>query len=230
MKKTLTLVLALLFVLAAFAGCTGKEAETANPDEFKTDVGNSEAKTEPDLSALKTMSDVYALEGQTRCQTGMSGDYFVYAFQINGEGDYYQAVALISEDISEDLWNLDWMDPEYEEKETKLTEKLEVVRCENLIKYQLTREEMDALVGKTWKELYDTDEWYNTGWNLIDWEFWNVHGPYAYNMVMEGYEGNPDDFDEEDMMTMKIKSVEIDTEGYSDLTWVELDDEGKLIG
>ena len=79
---------------------------------------------------------------------------------------------------------------------------------EDLTGQKLTQEEMDALAGKTGRELMEAG-WYTNGYNLEDMEFWMGYGPFEYTVAFNEKvaEENWDTFEEEDIADMTVKSV-----------------------
>lgn len=215
MKKVLSVLLVILLTLSVLAGC----AISGGSNPAETAVSGTGA-----VDDCKTMSDVFALENRQNEQTALYGDYFIYAFEL--DGTYYQAIAEISEDIEEELWALDWADPDHDAKQAELIGPKELIRLVNLSDEIIPQEELDALVGKTGQDLLD-DGWYNSGWNLDNMEFWMNKGAFSYTVIMEGEVGNYEDFDDEDIGALVIKSVSCT--GIGDATNVELDEDGVLI-
>jgi len=128
---------------------------------------------------------------------------------------------LVPADVSEALFDLDWEDPNRDEKERELISPLKVVSIDNLTESIPSQEELDKLVGKTGAELFD-DGWYNSGWSLYDMEnptFYMSKGPYSYNMVMIGDIADPENFEEEDVGLLVVKSVTFDS--ISDPTYLD---------
>lgn len=210
MKKVLSVLLVILLTLSVLAGC----GKTAQPT----------ASAAVSVEDCKTMNDVFALENKQNEQTALYGDYFIYAFEL--DGTYYQAIAEITEDIEDALWALDWADPDHDAKQAELIGPKELIRLVNLSDEIIPQEELDALVGKTGQDLLD-DGWYNSGWNLDNMEFWMNKGAFSYTVIMEGEVGNYEDFDDEDLGALVIKSVTCT--GIGDATNVELDENGVLI-
>ena len=83
---------------------------------------------------------------------------------------------------------------------------LKISRLENLSEMLPSQEEMNKWVGKTGQDLFDAD-WTNSGWNLDEMVFWMNYGAFQYDVVMEGEVKTPDDFGDEDINSLVVKSV-----------------------
>lgn len=202
MKKILALCLMLLLSLSLI-GC-----------------GQQQQQTGDSPSEIETIGDAQRISSGENEQEALYGDYYIYAFE--SDGTCYRAIAAVPAEISDELWDLDWDDP----KKSELVAPLPVEKLENLSEMIPSQEELDSLVGKTAQELFD-DGWYNTGWNLTDMEFWMNYGPFSYTVVLDGDVGNYEDFEEDDMAPLVVKSISCD--GLGDATSIELDEDGKLV-
>ena len=195
MKKVLCLVLALLAILMLAACGQQGEDGAADPGEAIS------------VDSLKTFGDILALEAE-EAQYGYSEDCLAYAFKA---GDaYYRATANLSADTSAALWDIDILAEDAEEKFSEIVGPLEIDQLENLNDQMLTREEMDALVGKTGQELWD-DGWSSSGHDLETMQFWLNYGPFLYTVTFDGEVGEDqwDSFDDiEDTKELTVKSVE----------------------
>lgn len=190
--KTLLCLLTAACLLCTVAACGSSKTEAASAPA---------AAEEP---AFKTMSDVFAYES---INSGFSETKYVYVFEK--DGIIYRAVAELTRDASEIIWNLDLFDEHYDEKVIEAVAPLPIAQLENLTERIPTQTELDALIGKTGQELKD-EGWTISGWQLDDMEFTLEHGPFAYTVVMEGdYTPNENyDFDEDaDFGPLKVKSV-----------------------
>ncbi|MBQ1619665.1 MAG: hypothetical protein II094_01595, partial [Oscillospiraceae bacterium] len=110
------------------------------------------------------------------------------------------------EDVADAVFALDFEDPQHDEKLNALIAPLEVVRIDNLNDTILTQEQLDALVGKTGEELFN-EGWTNSGWNLQDMEFYMSYGAFDYLVTFEGSVDNYEDFEEEDINPLVVKSA-----------------------
>lgn len=219
MKKTLSLLLVLVMALTLLSACGQSGGSGGNG-------GNADAAGGAvDIDSLNTIGDVLALNSEGSTQYALYGDYFIYAFEQDGAT--YQVIAEVPEDASEALWALEWDDPDHDAKLAELVGPLEIIRCTNLNDGIPSQEELDKLVGKTAGELME-DNWFSGGWNLDNMEFWMNHDTYSFTVILEGeIEKDFDEFEDEDMYPLVVKSITCD--GIGDATYIELDDDGKLI-
>ena len=135
MKKLLTVLLAALLILGCLA-CAKKEEKPAEAPAA--------------LSQFKTLGDVWDFE----CPAyGCEGDQYVRLFAMDGL--YYRADAALTEELFQQLMDVDIFDPEAEQKTKALVAELPIEHLYNLSEVLLSQAEMDALVGKTGQELLD---------------------------------------------------------------------------
>lgn len=191
--KTLLCLLTAACLLCTMAACGSSKTEAA-----PSPAAAAEAP------AFQTMGDVFAYESMN---SGNSETKYVYVFEKDGV--IYRAVAELPANVSETIWNLDFFDEHYDEKVLEAVAPLPIAQLDNLTERIPAQAELDALIGKTGRELMD-DGWTISGWQLDDMEFTLDHGSFAYTVVMEGdYTPNENyDFDEEvDFPPLKVKSI-----------------------
>ena len=136
MKKYLLIALAIVMMFCA-ASCGSQPAE-------KTEEGSTE---------LKTLGDVFALETQD-FQDLLDKDVYGCAFTY--EGRMMRVVADVPEGLYDEIDKLDMSDYEkYEEEKKKLLSEVEVKLSEDITDQILGEEDLEALKGKTGKELLD---------------------------------------------------------------------------
>ena len=146
-----------------------------------------EGPTDVPLEDVKTFNDILALP-YSGYSTG--NGHFVFAFYYQGEE--YRAIANLTEKQEEELFALDWEDPEYDQKYYALLAPIAVDRIEKLS--DLTPPAEDAeIVGKKLSEVLEIEDWYTSGYNLEDMEFYLTHGEFGYNAKVE-VEGEIDPF------------------------------------
>ena len=158
-------------------------------------------ETHVDLDAVTALGQLLGLP-----EYGYTCTEEKYAYGFEQDGMIYRAVAQMEPGVFDAFMELDWEDEAYEEKKIGLISDLPVIRIDNLTEGIPSQEEMDQYVGMTGEELLN-DGWYNSGWNLEDMVFYMDHGPYSYEMVMEGDVEDPMEFEEEDMYPLIVKSV-----------------------
>lgn len=207
MKKTIILILTFAFVLAVFAGCSQKTDNVTNPSD------NSSA----DVSSFKTIGDIIN-SGIESVQSANTDEHYIYVFQIDQV--YYRAIANLTPELSQSLFDLDFDDKDYESKLKDIVSPLTIDKLENLNDTVIPQEELDKLVGKTGEDLLN-DGWSSgMGYNLETMEFWLNKGAFEYTVVFDGKLENSDDFNEEEAIKpLVIKSVTLN--GIGDATNVE---------
>jgi len=162
---------------------------------------------------LEKVDKLGELLGLPEYGSSMSEDKYVYAFEQDGV--IYRAVAALPTDVSEALWDLDWEDEQYEEKEKALLAPLKILEINNLSEGIPSQYELDKLIGKTGGELLENG-WYCTGWTYEDAVFYMGHGPYNYLVTFNEKVDNWDNFNEyEDLNDMTVSSVTYD--GFGDV-------------
>ena len=187
MKKTLAIFLAILMAAAAFTACgsSGKDGSAA-------------------AGEFKTIGDLIQAENVEERQSGYTDHHYVYVYEQ--DGTFYRAVADLSEAVSAQLDELDILADDYDAKLTEVISPLVIARLENLSETLPSQEEMNKWVGKTGEDLFNAD-WTNAGWNLDEMVFWMNYGVFQYDVVMEGEVKDPDDFGDEDINSLVVKSV-----------------------
>jgi len=218
MKKAIGLILTFVLLLFLMSACaqSGSSAPAAQ--------SQASADGKAAIDSLKTIGDAMALGGDNT-QYAAYGNCFVYAFEFSGA--YYRLIALMPEETTTAIFDLDWSDEDHDEKLEKLVAPLAIDHMDNLSENIPTQAEMDALIGKTGEELM-ADGWTSWGWNLDTLEFHMDHGGYSFLIVFDGSVEDYDSFDEyEDIKTWTVKSIEY--EGIGDATDIELDDDGNPI-
>ena len=189
MKKTFLIILA-LFVSALMLVSCGEKTEESSFD----------------VDSIKTLGDILKLEAESP-QSAQYENLLIYVFELNG--NYYRAKADLTPEQSDALWDLSFMDDDYDAKFSEIVSDIAVTSVENLSEQILTESQLKSLVGKTGQELFD-EGWENgNGYNLENMEFWMDYGPFEYSVIMEGHidESEYDTFSEDKISDMKVKSV-----------------------
>lgn len=152
MKKTLILLLAALLTLSALA-CAGNEAKPVEAAPAPTAQQPTEApKTEtpaPD-DGFKTLGDVLDCESPA---SGYSDDLYIYVFVKDGV--YYRAEADITEKISQSLSDIDFFDPDRDQKTRDLLSDLPIRKLYDLSEVLIPQADLSALAGRTGQDLLD---------------------------------------------------------------------------
>ena len=232
MKNRIISFMVISLALFAFTACTKVETENVASKEVvqeglenKNTETITETKVETaqesfDPSKIETIGDfiVYKDEEKFNFQDSVSEANYVAVLDINGV--YYRVVADLPKDVSEKIWN-----SEFEDREKGINEliaPLPIKKIENLSTRIPKQEELDKLIGKTGKELFD-DNWTYYYYNLEDMAAGLNHGAFAYDVIFS-YDGpqmeNTDDFDfYEKFKDLKVKSVRFS--GIGDATNIE---------
>ena len=206
MKKIIALVLALLLMTALLAACGKAETPAAAP-----------ANTSTDVTAFKTIGDVLAAPVEPLQSSSVNNTY-IYGFQQDGV--VYRAIAEMPQDVADAYYGLDWLDPDLETKQNELLSPLAIIRVENVTEMVQAGPDAAAYVGKTGGDLLD--EGFSVYfWDLEKMEFGMNYGAGAYTVVFDAHvdEADWDDFSEEDIRDMTVKSMECT--GVGDVTWYE---------
>lgn len=213
MKKVISLTLALVLVLAVFAGCAKKTDDTNTPS------GSSNAS----VDSLKTIGDILALNLDGEKQYATYGSKFIYVFEI--DSTIYRAITSVDEATEQALFDLDYADPDHDKKMADIVSSLEIETLENLSENILPQEELDKFVGKTGADLLN-DGWVTgMGYNADTMEFWLEYKSIQYTVVFEGsVDAEAEDFNEEEAIKpLVIKSVTYN--GLGDATNIEIPEE-----
>lgn len=216
MKRTAALFLVLVMILSMLSACSGLSAkEEGNPAETEETEERGIS-----LEGLKTIGDLISLEAEWT-ETSLYQDMGLLVYGFSKNGGIYQARASFDDAFYQAYEDLDMMDDHYEDDYTALVSPLEITEIIDLTDRIPSQEEMDTVIGKTGEELFE-EGWYNSGWNLDTMEFYMVKGLFTCKMVMEGETGDYDEFDEDDLAGLVVKSVSF--EGPGDLTLIDFDE------
>ena len=201
MKRIMFFLLAAVILLAGCgAGSAGSptagssQGKASGPEEGKDIVDN-----------LKTIGDIKQLDDDMVREEAYFENF--YACVIDVDGTLYRLAADLPEDVSKEIWSIDFEDEDRDEKVNELMKSLEITRKDNFSELIIPQEELDKLVGKTGQDLLD-DGWYSGGYNLEDMEFWMYKDPFMYTVVFEGTAEPTEDGDDNEMIKdLKVKSV-----------------------
>lgn len=164
-----------------------------------------------DPAKVKIMDDIFSYEDKEECQVAYTEEKYIYVFQA--DDIYYRAVAELPEDVSDALWALDFFDADHDQKVSELISPLEIASLDNLTEMIPDQKELDQLIGKTGRDLFE-DGWTYSYYNLADMEAGMDHGPFEFIVRFE-YEGeqmvNSDEFDfYEEFKDLPVFSVTYD--------------------
>ena len=195
---------AMMMMLAAGCGTapaagTGKTAAAEAADQAPS--------AEVNIADLKTMGDVL---GWPSSATSNNGSYYAYVFELNGT--YYRAVAPLTPELSDQLFALEFDDPQYDEKERAILAPLELSRVDDLMTLLPDQEEMDSWKGRTVGELLD--EGWKFSWFIgEDRELGLEHGLFTYKLGFEGTLAPGEEIDEETIRPLVVTSAAYDSLG-----------------
>ena len=198
MKKIFSLTLALLMAALTLTACGGNGAgSSAGPD------ADAASRT------FQTLGEVLDLEIGSQASSYNDGKY-ILAFETGGA--YYRVIADMSEELSDELWALDYNDPDYEQKQYDMLAPLTVTRTDYLNDQMLTDDQIKALVGKTGADLLNDGWTCWSGYDLSEMKVWMDYGPFTYSVYFDadGSAYNTDTFDvEEDIKELTVKNIEL---------------------
>ena len=201
MKKKLIAVLTTGLLLAGCGNSTGNSGNNSNS------ATPAAVSSSVDTTSFKTMSDIFALNPEEK-ERGFMDTSFCYVFELDGV--IYRAKGILTQEQIDQIFDLEFDDPDYETKYREIAGPVVIEQFDNLTEMIPPQEELDKYVGKTGQDLLDDGWTEGYGYNLDDMEFWLFKGPFAYNVVFESdqkYE-NTEDFDVwKTIAPLKIKSV-----------------------
>lgn len=201
MKRIMFFLLAAVILLAGCgAGSTGSPAAGSSQGKASGQEAGKDI-----VDNLKTIGDIKQLDDDMVREEAYFEDF--YACVIDVDGTLYRLAAELPEDVSKEIWSIDFEDEDRDEKVNELMKSLEITRKDNFSELIIPQEELDKLVGKTGQDLLD-DGWYSGGYNLEDMEFWMYKDPFMYTVVFEGTAEPTEDGDDNEMIKdLKVKSV-----------------------
>ncbi len=201
MKRIMFFLLAAVILLAGCgAGSTGSPAAGSSQGKASGQEAGKDI-----VDNLKTIGDIKQLDDDMVREEAYFEDF--YACVIDVDGTLYRLAAELPEDVSKQIWSIDFEDEDRDEKVNELMKSLEITRKDNFSELIIPQEELDKLVGKTGQDLLD-DGWYSGGYNLENMEFWMYKDPFMYTVVFEGTAEPTEDGDDNEMIKdLKVKSV-----------------------
>ena len=163
---------------------------TKNGEFYSTDENVKDAKVLGDVLGLPTGGSSFG------------EDYYAFGFELNNVT--YQALADLDAKTSQELFDLDFDDPDYNKKHNEKIAPIAIKEIINITEKIPTEKELEAYKGKTLGELMDAG-WSNSGWNLEENIAYMTHEYFAFNAAFEGtWEG---EFDEDTLAKMTVKSM-----------------------
>lgn len=208
MKKTSSLILAIIMLILTLASCADQPASEGE-----------NAENTLDSSRFKTIQDVLDFIGDSEeYETSYTDKYFVTTFK--SDDVTYRAIAPMTPEVSQALFDLEF-DDNWGENIRKTAAPLEISIFENLNDMIPAQAELDKYVGMTGQDLFD-EGWTYWYYNLEDMAAGMSFELFEYDVAFE-YDGEPmvntDDFDfYEEFKDLKIKSVVY--AGIGDSTWL----------
>ena len=207
MKKYISLLLVMILAMSMLAGCGGSGSDGSDAESEGSGAASAES--------FKTFGDIID-SGAENMQTALYPDQnkLVYAFQI---GDtYYRATADISKEDADKYMAVDYSEEDYEKQLNDIVSPIEIGNLEVLNDQILSQEDLDALAGKTGKELVEEGWMYSGTYMLEDMDIEMSYGPFAYMVRFDGKVDEKDweDFDAEaGTADMKVISAEFSQMG-----------------
>lgn len=190
MKKVIALMLVLVMAFCMMTGCaaagassTESEGSGESSEESAAGTAGAAAGVPAELQSVKTMGDLFAMDGVEEFSSGNYEMFYLYAFELNGV--YYRAIANLTDEQAETLWNLDFESEDYDQKYNEAVSPLVIDHIDNLSEGEPSEEELDAYVGKTGQDLLN-DGWMSSGYNLDGMEFYMNHDVYSFIVVFDG--------------------------------------------
>ena len=176
------------------------EADTEFVAVFLMSTGY-EGPAAENMADAKTMGDVLALP---HYEIATGEKYFAYI--LEHDNTMYRAVSFITPEIFDQLFDLDFDDPEYNKKYNAIAAPLPIDRMDNLTEMIPAQEELDKYVGKTAGDLID-EGWSYSSYNLEDMAFDMYHGLFMYTVILDGTIENSEELDEADIRPLPVKSI-----------------------
>lgn len=178
-NKAAIAALCLALTAAPLAACGGQPAASG------TDTSSAAAQTATlDPASWKTMADALATQTD-EMSAGWDDSYYVCAFKAGDS--VVRVVAKMTPEAKKAIDAVDWSQQDASEKTKEALGPLELVSAEDLTSQMPSKAELDALIGKTGKELTDA------GWTFQSYHMYGgeqtaasyVKGPLAYSFTFD---------------------------------------------
>lgn len=222
-KRIYAIVIAGIMVLAmALTACGSGTSGGGTPDTAGGGTQPDTAeKTEIDISALKTLGDLYAQVPENLFRGhSIGGDKVVFIFESGGT--LYRAIASPSQEQIDKAIPVDRTTEEGKKELESIFKDVPLDKMEDLNDQKLSEESIKALIGKTGEELLQ-DGWSVDGSYMLGKEpmFYMSYGPFSYEVTFEGksdlldramkdesFRDTPEFDIEKIIKTMTVKSIE----------------------
>jgi hypothetical protein len=214
-NRVLAIAIMLMMVLFVFAACSSGGGSDSGSDTADAAQDNATVS----VDSLKTLGEAFELETEED-QWSVGEGKVIYAFKYGGT--YYRVQASISEEDQQSYIDIDFNDEDYEEQQHKIIDPLEIEAVDDLSEKILSQEELDAVAGKTGKELVDEGWTYQGSYSLDEMVVWMGYDSFEYSVKFEGHidEQNDDSFDIE-AATKDLKAISAELSGMGDTTSIE---------
>ena len=110
------------------------------------------------------MADVFAIPAECP-EIGAAGNQFIYV--IDEGGICMRFIANMPAAVAKEHYELDILDDDYQKKELELVKELDIAHMDELSPDELSRGELDKLVGKTAEEL-EKEGFTQYGWEISE--------------------------------------------------------------
>lgn len=147
-----TWALTLGLMVLPLGACAGQDTSSDQGATEVSEDATTEATAEVDISSLKTLGDVMAIESEGQTST-WNEEHYVYVTNANGAP--LRAVVDLTPETYSQIEELDFLDEKYDQKLNDIIGGLELASLDDYSDQVPSQDEMDALVGKTGKELFD---------------------------------------------------------------------------
>lgn len=193
MKKMITVFVAAL-MLFAVTGCSGN---LFAPFDYETP---------------ETMGDV--MEHIPNAEySGSEGYTFYYACELGGS--YYRFKGEMTQEQYDAFNSIDFSAEDAQEQRDAIVSEIVITDRQQLDDQILSRDDLDALVGKTGQELLDAGWTPGYGYDLETGEFSLFYGPFSYKVVFDGeFEESDEIYDDEEYFKDRtVTSAKFDSLG-----------------
>lgn len=173
-------MLALALMAAPLSACGCSAAQNGGADSAAAQKAQTAGI---DVSSWKTLGDALAHDSGTNSSAGWNGERYVTVFSAGDS--VVRVVAKLDPQSYEKLEALDMTQADYEQKFMEVMGGLELESAEDLTEQKLSKEELDAYVGKTAQDLANDGFTFESYWMYGGNEtgVTMAKGPLAYNVT-----------------------------------------------